>query len=458
MSIPIISGPYRTFRRLNAYETFLEYEGSVITIPMKGRRSKNDPWLTDDIKLHAFMRLEIYPPYLNNLNTREFQFTIRDWDLYGTSPMLNQLFFDDPRGKMVKWKDRKTNHVHVDYVPATVTFRVANNYAVETFDVGVNPCDVFSPVHELELRNLTSHAFRGWVRLPEQDNQWTYTQPEHRIYWEALSVSEAKRIAAAVGKEPALAPMFEADVPIIIFHKKNPRDGDFELENDDDRLNDLLAIASLGKARIAGTTTFKATAPISRSPANFTQINGNTVLSTSSRAREQFELLWSLADKFKNFGEFDKFIVQHARSTKKSLRGVIRVVSPARSLGTADQGPELGGKIDSADFPARITYAVNYDIFLNCDKFVEDHAGIAIAVGALEIPPRDVTVAFDKPHLGHVLSRFLDFGPGHCTGMHEIPPNEYAAGLNIARYWRTVPLDDVGDWSQYRPYDPGHEY
>jgi hypothetical protein len=58
---PIISGPYKTFRRLNTEETFLEFERSTITIPMKGRRSPNEPWMEEEIKLKAFMRLEIYP-------------------------------------------------------------------------------------------------------------------------------------------------------------------------------------------------------------------------------------------------------------------------------------------------------------------------------------------------------------------------------------------------------------
>ena len=38
MPKPMISGPYRTFRRLNPDQAFLEFEGSTITIPMRGRR------------------------------------------------------------------------------------------------------------------------------------------------------------------------------------------------------------------------------------------------------------------------------------------------------------------------------------------------------------------------------------------------------------------------------------
>ncbi|HEX8534377.1 MAG TPA: hypothetical protein VF662_09430 [Allosphingosinicella sp.] len=39
MPKPIIQGPYRTFRRLNRNETFLEFEGSTITIDMPPNRS-----------------------------------------------------------------------------------------------------------------------------------------------------------------------------------------------------------------------------------------------------------------------------------------------------------------------------------------------------------------------------------------------------------------------------------
>ncbi|HEV2816247.1 MAG TPA: hypothetical protein VGW40_03360 [Allosphingosinicella sp.] len=35
MMTPIIPGPYRTFRRLDQNETFLEFEGSTITIDFK---------------------------------------------------------------------------------------------------------------------------------------------------------------------------------------------------------------------------------------------------------------------------------------------------------------------------------------------------------------------------------------------------------------------------------------
>ena len=88
-------------------------------------------------------------------------------------------------------------------------------------------------------------------------------------------------------------------------------------------------------------------------------------------------------------------------------------------------------------------YAASYHIFINRERFVEDQAGVALADGVHEIPPRDVTVAFDKPHAGEVLGRYLEFGPGHCTGMHEITMARYLVGKSISEYWRTQPLNPV---------------
>jgi hypothetical protein len=108
---------------------------------------------------------------------------------------------------------------------------------------------------------------------------------------------------------------------------------------------------------------------------------------------------------------------------------------------TADQGPEPGALTDSADFPARIVYAINYNIFVNKVRFIEDQAGIAQAVGVHAIPPRDVRVAFDKPHAGDVLGQYLEFREGTCTGMKEISADEFYRGIEYCRYWRSVRLD-----------------
>ena len=460
----IISGPYRTFRRLNEEESFLEFEGSTITIPMKARASANDPWMNQEIKLKAFMRLEIYPPYLNNLGTREFQFIIRDWDLYGKSEMLNLLFFGDPRGKFVE--DPKSGFA--DYVPATVTFNVANHYNVRADDK-LNICvgELFGDESELEIRNLTSHSLRTWHQISERGaDNWFYSHPHQRIYWEILLPEELKGMSLDYLYDAADNPggiELTKGAPMMIFHKKPPPQPEaetgFDMNSAYDRAQYLLAATTFGSVTSRTLPgTFTASLPGGGYEANLTQFKGNTVLSSLYRAREPLEIRWKLNPKLRDVSDVAKYVKDALRTSKqKKFSGYLQIASPARSLGTVDQAPDVGYPADSADFPARITYAINYNIFLNREKFVEDNAGIAIAVGAVEVPPRDITVAFDKPHVGHVIKKYLEFGPGHCTGMHEIPSAEYNAGLNFARYWRTVPLDP-NQWTGFEPYDPNVVY
>lgn len=462
---PIISGPYRTFRRLHPHESFLEYEGSTITIPMRGRRSPQEPWMEDEISLKAFMRLEIYPSYFNMLETREFQFTIRDWDLYGTCPMLNRLFYDDPRGYL------PPGGRIADYVPATATFRVSNTYRAH-LPAALAGSELFASPGELDIRNLTSHALRQWAVLAEREHaRWTYTNPEQRIYFDVLPakmlVQEKLKTVfdQYVDAEKKLGrTRILPNKPLIIFHKKAPppegRDQTFDLADVADRARYLLALGSiveLPKTKERGgerQLEFHAGNPLRGLRANITQIQGNTTLSSHSRPLEEVEIIWKLSPRIRDERDLDQVIEQAGGV----IHGNIQITSPARSLGTADQGPGPGEPFDSADFPARITYAINYDIFLNKVRFVEDNAGIAIAVGALEIPPRDVTVAFDKVHVGHVIDRYLEFDKGHCTGMHEITPGAYHHGQNFARYWRQVPLSPDDDWSGFQDFDPNRSY
>jgi hypothetical protein len=453
MTKPIISGPYRTFRRLNDYESFIEFEGSTITIPMRMREEKG-PWLTDEIKLKAFMRLEVFPSYINNLGTREFQFIIRDWDLNGTSPALNQLFFQDPRGRLTEVGGK------LDYVPATVTFDVSNNFEIginAIQDREVDPYRIFGPGRDLEIRNLSSHHFRVWAQNSERDMAWLYSQPDQRIYWEIWPSGTLMQrgLRNSLGVPEA--------GPVVLFHKRRPYiDARPALPDwtTADRSRYLLAVAQFGAA--GPGMSFIAVLPRTQRgfEANVVQLPGNSVISSFQRQREPLRIHWRFSQAVGNTDALDAVVKDITKTTDQPLRGWIRLVSPSRSLGTADQAPDVGDPIDSADFPARITYAINYNIHLNRERFVEDQAGIAIAVGADQIPPRDVTVAFDKPHLGHVIGRYLEFDRGHCTGMHEITEVEYKSGLNFCRYWRTVPLDptDNAAWAAFADYDPDHQY
>jgi hypothetical protein len=454
---PIIQGPYRTFRRLNEDETFLEFEGSTITIPMKGRRGPAEPWMEDEVKLKAFMRLEVSAPYVNNLKTREFQFIIRDWYLHGKSPMLNRLFFEDPRGL---WLGELTHGQFNDYAPAVVTFSVTNHYAPLVISPeGLRPDEIFGPVRDLEIRNLTSHHLRTWVDLPERGvANPVYSLPSYTIYWQVVLPETIKEH----GDVRRLTNEWNG-APLLVFHNKPPqrvdgqrvRDG-FDVRNAPDRTGHILAVAQLSGEKRAPIRAVSPTVDAGRRlEGRRVHATGNSVLSPLAQPRKALEILWRLADNF----DMDRLLDAMRRSDSQVVSGAVKIVSPSKSVCTADQRPDLGDPIDSADFPARITYAINYNIAINKEIFVEDDAGIAIAVGVTEIPPRDVTVAFDKPHVGHVLQQYLEFGPGHCTGMHEIPQTEYDAGVNFCRYWRKVPLDpaDAG-WANFKDFDPAIEY
>lgn len=461
MPRPMISGPYRTFRRLNLDQTFLEFEGSTITIPMRGRRSLKDPWMEDDIQLQAFMRLEIYPPYMSNLGTREFQFTIRDWNLYGKSPMLNRLFFDDPLGYAVR-----TATGAVDYVPAVVTFNVNNHYHVGVDEKsGLPPSAIFASEKLIEIRNLTSHDLRTWTRYPQREGQeWLYSQPNPRIYWQILP-------GAAVEKTPLMSLVPEKDraraasQPFILFHKKPPPPGErhidaFDAADSGDSASFLLAAAPLEPTRPAASSSAWVSAknPIIGHRGNRVQIEGNSITSQLYRPRDGVDIRFAASPELSEPNRLNGMVLDASkRAGTKGISGWIEIVSPARSLGVANQGPDVGAPIDSADFPARITYAINYNIFVNNQQFIEDQAGIAIADGCLEVPPRDVTVAFEKIHIGQVLEQYLEFDKGHCTGMHEITAAAFHEGTNFSRYWRTVPLRTT-EMSNFQDYDPTKEY
>lgn len=474
MTKPIVSGLYRTFRALNSDESYIEFEGSTITIPMRGRRSPKEPWLEESIKLRAFMRLEIYPPYANNLGTREFQFTIRDWDLYGKSPMLNQLFYDDPRGQLVV--DEKTGLA--DYVPAVVTFTVSHHYKL-----GLDPStpesvrEIFGSDSDIEIRNLTSHHLRVWAPIEEMVAlRANYSNPHNRIYWQIVSPDALKAARLDYLHEAAkMAGKIELKNrgALIVFHKKVPGipgdSSDFDIANAQDRARYLLAVAPLlpvegrspnGRPR----TVLRAVLPVRGFEGSTVQTRGNTVLSSLYHPRQPLEIRVPVGTQYRSVGDMDEKVNKLFSNAKTTaLKGWIQIISPARSLGTADQAPDVGHPHDSADFPARITYAINYDIYINRERFVEDQAGIAIAVGAQEVPPRDVKVAFEKPQAGLVANRFLEFSSGSCTGMVEIAAADYEQGLNFGRYWRTVPLapdelrrsaEDTG----FQNYDPTREY
>lgn len=391
-TVPIISGPYKVFRPLNPGNTFLEYEGSTITIPITAKRLNQQgdvTWSkTEPIRLNAFMRLEVMPPYVNGLGTREFQFVIRDWDLFGTNGLLNEFFFGDPRGALVLPKPKAGASPNPlrnrRRLQAWMTFNLAHHYFKEGDDDNQN----FAPTRFLEIDNSTSHDLR-----------------DRHIFWQ---IERGEK-----GKER------------IIFHNKPSEKGKISALNLKEEASDydyLLAVANDSDKDGYFVATID--------PREFEQENiafslGNTTISKAIKLRTPVTIRWRLG-----------------KNPQPGATGAIRIVSPPKSICTAHQRPEIGYPIDAADFPARIMYAASYNIHLNSARFVEDQSGVAICDGVHEIPPRDVTVAFDKPHQGTVLDQlhYLEFGPGHCTGMHEIPEHEYSRGVQFARWCRTLPL------------------
>lgn len=394
MPKPIISGPYKTFRPLKQNETFIEFEGSVITIPLTAEVPDSAGALvrkTEDIALSAFMRLEVMPAYVNGLGTREFQFIIRDWDLFGTCPLLNELFFGNREG-------RPRNPTAEDsrrYQTAHMTFCLSRNFVKYGDDNGQQ----LGHPDALQIDNLTAQDF-----------------PDGYIYWQIDP-------PAANADGPGLRVRFHnksPDVPgadVDIDTDANPRDIDRIVAESFVRGDPA---ADDGGVRNAPFTASLSTEVHAGKELAFSR--GNSVISDLIRPRHPVEIKWKLGAK------------------PEPGKGRIRIVSPPKSLCTAHQGPSVDEKIDQVDFPARIVYAASYHVFVNNVRFVEDQAGIAIADGVHEIPPRDITVAFEKPHSGRVLGKFLGFGPGHCTGMHEIPEDEYRRGVEFARFCRTRPL------------------
>jgi hypothetical protein len=440
---------------------------------MHGRQSPADAWMDEEVKFKAFMRLEVFPAYVNQLGTREFQFIIRDWELYGKSEMLNRLFYGDPRGRFVE--DPATGFA--DFVPAIVTFNVSQNYHLGVDpEHGLDPSEIFGDARGFEIRNLTSHHLRVWTPGAEGRRDAEYANPNNMLYWQVLSPASFDKSSFRFlwpGLETMSGATIGKENPLIVFHKKAPgipgEDDTFDIANARDRARYLLAISAFAPLREVtpgGRLMAAATLPVRGLNANLVQLPGNSVLSSLYRARQPLDIRFSLASSIRSAGDLGEIVAKKvADSGRKMLTGWIKLVDPSKSLATADQAPEPGQPFDSADLPARITYAINYDVHINNQKLVDDQAGIAIAVGAEEIPPRDVKVAFEKPQAGHLMSRHVYFRPGCCTGMLEIAEREFADGVNFARYSRTVPLDpeaislnSATPGATYRDYDPNLSY
>lgn len=97
---------------------------------------------------------------------------------------------------------------------------------------------------------------------------------------------------------------------------------------------------------------------------------------------------------------------------------------------------------DGVDFPATIIYSACYDVFVNKEKIIDAQMGVAICTPVVEIPPRNVLVAFEKPFEDR--ERGIAFRSGCCWGMHWISLLDFLAGVNRARGLRGwEPVDDA---------------
>jgi hypothetical protein len=85
-----------------------------------------------------------------------------------------------------------------------------------------------------------------------------------------------------------------------------------------------------------------------------------------------------------------------------------------------------------ADYPAMIVYNAIYDVYLGSEKIVENQPGTAFATPVWTVPPRNVTVAFEKPFDSDLFA----FAAGACEGMRSIGSEEFERGLKQAQLTR----------------------
>jgi hypothetical protein len=81
------------------------------------------------------------------------------------------------------------------------------------------------------------------------------------------------------------------------------------------------------------------------------------------------------------------------------------------------------------DYPAMIVYNAIYDVYVGKERIITHQAGTAVATPVREIPPRNTTVAFEKPFE----SDLFEFSAGSCEGMRSITKDEFGRGVAEAK-------------------------
>jgi hypothetical protein len=87
-----------------------------------------------------------------------------------------------------------------------------------------------------------------------------------------------------------------------------------------------------------------------------------------------------------------------------------------------------------SDYPAMIIYNAIYDVYVGSERVITNQPGTAFAAPVWEIPPRNVTVAFEKPFESDMFS----FSAGTCEGMTPTFPEEFESGVLEAQRVRGV--------------------
>ena len=151
--------------------------------------------MEDDIQLQAFMRLEIYRPYTSNLGTREFQFTIRDWNLYGKSSDAQSVVLQ--RSARLPGENRHARTRLITSRPSSRSTSTIIIMSASTPNSGLRRHTIFASEKLIEFRE--SHkprpAHLDTLSASAAGEDWLYSQPNNKVYWELLP-------GAAVTKKP----------------------------------------------------------------------------------------------------------------------------------------------------------------------------------------------------------------------------------------------------------------
>ena len=408
---------YRTFRALQRADrsliddtgdasfprdqTFVEFEGSTITIPVTItdiEREENGTFIREVIRLDeilrlkAFMRLEVYPAYMNQQGTREFQFIIRDWELFEQSRVFNRIFKGSFDGRRKQANDPVTGELDIYRETVGITFSLSKTYVKFHDQDNRNLAPVENP-------NSPPRPRQPYLIINNMANEWNRN---NSLVWQ-LRTGDTGKFHVDFYRLPFTGRPYDAELnrfDLVATTANSPRNPGGVAAEDD-----FLAVGF----------------PNHDSPVN-------------QRTPKPLVVAWKLGSN---------------PAIGPNGQGVIHEVSPPQSFCVADQGPAQGQPEDSADFPARITYAASYNVFLNDVQIVSDQAGVAMARGVHQMPPRDVLVAFEKPFAGEIADeghnnelepgdgnprRYIriEFGSGTCTGMVEITEAEWQRGKQLA--------------------------